>query len=388
MKRGPDLSCLLRSVWFMTNSVKPFRIEIPQADLDDLRNRLTNTRWPAEVPGAGWERGVPTAYLQQLAEYWATSYDWRKHEAALNALPQFTTEIDGQTIHFLHVRSENEDATPLLLIHGWPGSFVEFADAIELLRDDFHLVVPSVPGHGFSTPLSSTGWTHHRIAAAYVELMDRLGYQRYGVQGGDIGAFQGPLVGKAAPDKVIGVHVNALVTFPMGEDLSGLTESEQERMARFDHFQNEQMGYLNLQGTRPLTVQQGLHDSPAGQLAWIAEKFKEWSDGAAELPEDAVDRDRMLTNVSLYWFTGSAGSSANLYYETFHDPAVFAPSPRGTVPTGVAVALTADVAIRMLAERDHHVVRWTELERGGHFLAMEEPELFATDVREFFREVA
>jgi pimeloyl-ACP methyl ester carboxylesterase len=371
----------------MTN-IKPFRIEIPQADLDDLRTRLTNTRWPAEVPGAGWERGVPTAYLRQLAEYWATSYDWRKHEAELNALPHFSTEIDGQAMHFLHVRSENENATPLLLIHGWPGSFVEFLDAIELLRDDFHLVVPSIPGHVFSTPLSTTGWTHRRIAAAYVELMDRLGYQRYGVQGGDVGAFQGPLVGKAAPDKVIGVHVNALVTFPMGEDLSGLTTSEQERMARFEHFQNEQMGYLNLQGTRPLTVQQALHDSPAGQLAWIAEKFKEWTDTEAELPEDAVDTDRMLTNISLYWFTGSAGSSANLYYETYHDPHAFAPSPRGTVPTGVAVALNGDVAIRMLAERDHNVVRWTELDRGGHFLAMEEPELYAADVRAFFREVA
>jgi pimeloyl-ACP methyl ester carboxylesterase len=371
----------------MTNSVKPFQIDIPQAALDDLRNRLTNTRWPDEVPGAGWERGVPTSYLRQLAEYWATSYDWRKHEAELNALPQFLTEIDGQTIHFVHVRSEREDAIPLLLIHGWPGSFVEFAESIEVLRDDFHLVIPSVPGHGFSVPLSSTGWTHQRIAASYIELMERLGYGRFGVQGGDIGAFQAPLVARLAPDKVIGVHVNALVTFPRGEDLSGLTESEQERMARFEHFQNEQMGYLNLQGTRPLTVQQGLHDSPTGQLAWIAEKFKEWSDSAAELPEDAVGRDRLLTNVSLYWFTGTAGSSANLYYETFHDPAVFAPSPRGIVPTAVAVALTADVAIRMLAERDHHVIRWTEFERGGHFLAMEEPEQFSADVRAFFREL-
>jgi epoxide hydrolase len=373
----------------MTNpaEIRPFRIDVPQADLDDLRKRLANTRWPAEVPGAGWERGVPTAYLKQLADRWATSYDWRKHEAELNAWPQFTAEIDGQTFHFLHVRSKREDATPLLLIHGWPGSVVEFIDSIEPLSEDFHLVIPSIPGHGFSTPLSSTGWTHGRIAAAWVTLMERLGYERYGVQGGDIGAFQGPLVGKAAPDNVIGVHVNALVTFPMGEDLSDLTESEQERMARFEHFQNEQQGYMHQQGTRPLTAQQGLHDSPTGQLAWIVEKFKEWSDSAAELPEDAVDVDRLLTNVSLYWFTGTAGSSANLYYETYHDAAAFAPSPRGTVPTGVAVSLTQDVAIRKLAERDHNVVRWTEFERGGHFLAMEQPELFAEDVRAFFREV-
>jgi epoxide hydrolase len=373
----------------MTNNteIRPFRIDVPQAALDDLRARLTNTRWPAEVPGAGWERGVPTAYLRTLAERWATGYDWRKHEAELNELPQFSTEIDGQPIHFVHVRSAAEDATPLLLIHGWPGSFVEFAEVIEPLSREFHLVIPSVPGHVFSAPLSTTGWTHARCAGAYAELMERLGYGRYGVQGGDIGAFQAPLLGRAAPDKVIGVHVNALVTFPMGEDLSDLTPAEQERMARFEHFQNEQMGYLNLQGTRPWTVQQALHDSPAGQLAWIAEKFKEWSDSAADLPEDAVDADRLLTNVSLYWFTGTAGSSANLYYETFHDPAAFAPSPRGTVPTAVAVSLTQDVAIRRLAARDHDVVRWTEFETGGHFLAMEQPEAFAEDVLAFFREV-
>ena len=362
--------------------IHPFRIDVPQAALDDLRARLTNTRWPAEVSGAGSERGVPTAYLRTLAEYWATGYDWRKHEAELNEFPQFVTEIDGQTIHFVHVRSAAEDATALLLLHGWPGSFAEFADVIEQLSREFHLVIPSVPGHGFSTPLSSTGWTHARCAAAYVELMDRLGYDRYGVQGGDIGAFQAPMVGKAAPDKVIGVHVNALVTFPMGEDLSDLTPAEQERMARFEHFQNEQMGYLNLQGTRPWTVQQALHDSPAGQLAWIAEKFSEWSDPAGQIPDDTL-----LTDVSLYWFTGTAGSSANLYYETFHDPAAFAPSPRGTVPTAVAVSLIRDVAIRRLAERDHNVVRWSEFDAGGHFLAMEQPQAFAEDVSTFFHDV-
>lgn len=371
----------------MTNTaeIRPFRIDIPQAELDDLRRRLEQTRWPAEVPGAGWERGVPTSYLKRLAEYWATSYDWRKAEEELNAWPQFITEIDGQTVQFVHVRSDKgEDALPLLLLHGWPGSVYEFYGAIDKLRQDFHLVIPSAPGHGFSAPLSSTGWTHSRIAAAHVALMERLGYQRYGVQGGDIGAFEAPLIGKAVPDRVVGVHVNALVTFPMGEDLSGLTPSEQERMARFEHFQSEQHGYMTQMGTRPLTVQQGLHDSPTGQLAWIVEKFKEWTDSAAELPEDAVSIDHLLTDISIYWFTGTAGPSANLYYETFHDPTAFAPSPRGTVPTAVAVSLTQDVAIRFLADRDHNVVRWTEFERGGHFLAMEQPESFAEDVRAFF----
>jgi pimeloyl-ACP methyl ester carboxylesterase len=376
-----------------TAEIRPFRIDVTEAELDDLRNRLARTRWPAEVPGAGWERGVPTSYLKPLADYWSTSYDWRKHEAELNQFPQFSTEIDGQHLHFLHVRSPHPDATPLLMIHGWPGSFAEFTKVIGPLTqpadpaDAFQLVIPSVPGHGFSAPLSSTGWTHTRIASAYAALMDRLGYRRYGVQGGDIGSFQAPLVGRAAPDNVIGVHVNALVTIPHGEDLSDLTPSEQRRMARFEAFQDEGFGYMKQQGTRPLTVQQGLHDSPTGQLAWIVEKFKEWSDETVELPEDAVGIDELLTDVSLYWFTGTAGSSANLYYETFHDPAMWAPKPRGTVPTGVAVALNGDVAIRRLAERDHNVVRWTELDQGGHFLAMEQPELFTDDLRAFFREV-
>jgi pimeloyl-ACP methyl ester carboxylesterase len=378
----------------MTNTaeIRPFRIDVPQAAIDDLRDRLSRTRWPEPIPGAGWERGVPVAYLKELAEYWATSYDWRRHEAELNGYPQFVTEIDGQTVHFLHVRSSHQDATPLLLIHGWPGSVVEFLASIGPLTepddpaDAFHLVIPSVPGHGFSSPLSGTGWSHHRIAAAYAELMARLGYDRYGVQGGDIGSFQGPQVGRIAADHVIGIHVNALVTFPTG-DLGELSEVEQERLARFEHFQNEQMGYLNLQGTRPQTVTFGLHDSPAGQLAWIVEKFKEWTDSAAELPEDAVDRDHMLTNISIYWFTGTAGSSANLYYETYHDPSMFQPTERGTVPTAVAVSLSADVAIRKLAEKDHNVVRWTEFERGGHFLALENPVEFVDDVRAFFREV-
>jgi len=216
--------------------------------------------------------------------------------------------------------------------------------------------------------------------------MDRLGYDRYGVQGGDIGAFQAPLVGRIAAEEVVGVHVNALVTLPSGDpaETADLSESEQERLARAQEFQNEQMGYMHVQGTRPQTIAYALTDSPSGQLAWIIEKFKEWTDPAAELPEDAVDRDTLLTNAALYWFTGTAGSSANLYYETFHDPSLWAPKERGTVPTGVLVSLGSDVAIRRFAERDHHVVHWSELDRGGHFFALEQPELFVADLREFF----
>jgi pimeloyl-ACP methyl ester carboxylesterase len=377
--------------------IRPFRIEVPQAALDDLGERLARTRWPAEPEGIGWSRGVPVGYLRELAEYWRTAYDWRQHEARLNQLPQFTTTIDGANLHFLHVRSPEPEATPLLLIHGWPGSVVEFLELIGPLTDPrahggdpadaFHLVVPSIPGHGLSGPLTEPGWNHGRMAGAYVELMARLGYDRYGVQGGDIGAFEAPLVGRLAPDRVIGVHVNALVTFPSGDpaELADLTEAEQQRLARMRGFQDDMMGYSHIQGTRPQTLAYALTDSPAGQLAWIVEKFKEWTDPAAELPEDAVDRDHLLTNVSIYWFTTTAGSAANLYYETYHDPSMFAPRERGTVPTGVAVSLTQDVAVRKLAERDHNVVHWSEFDRGGHFAAMEAPEFLVGDVRAFFR---
>jgi epoxide hydrolase len=377
--------------------IRPFRIAISEADLDDLHDRLARTRWPGELEGIDWARGVPVDYLKGLAESWRTDYDWRAWEAKLNAYPQFTTEIDGQTIHFLHVPSPESNAIPLLLIHGWPGSFVEFIDLIGPLTDPgayggnpadaFHVVIPSIPGHGFSMPLSEPGWTHDRIAKAFVELMRRLGYDRYGVQGGDIGAFEGPLVARNAPEHVIGVHANALVTFPSGDpsELEGLTDAEQERLARFQRFEQEMSGYASIQGTRPQTLAYALADSPAGQLAWIVEKFKEWTDPAAELPEDAVDRDHLLTDVSIYWFTNSAGSSANLYYETYHDPSMFAPKPRGTVPTGVAVSTTQDIAIRRLAERDHNIVHWTEFDDGGHFAAMEAPEFLVDDVRAFFR---
>jgi epoxide hydrolase len=378
-------------------AIRPFRIEIPQAEVDDLRYRLRRTRWPRELPGVGWKRGVPLGYLIELAEYWRTSYDWRAHEASINRFPQYTTVIDGAPVHFLHVRSRAPDAIPLMLIHGWPGSIVEFLDAISPLTDPlahggdgsqaFHLVIPSLPGHGFSGPLTEPGWTHGRIAKAFTELMARLGYERYGVQGGDVGAFIAPEMARLDPTHVIGVHVNALVTFPSRDpaEVAGLTAAEQERMARQKRFQEDMAGYLQIQSTRPQTLAYGLTDSPAGQLAWIVEKFKEWSDPATRFAEDVAHTDRILTNVSLYWFTRTAGSSANRYYEALHDPTAWAPKPRSGVPTGVLVSLTQDVAVRRFAERDHNVVHWSEFERGGHFFALEQPQQFAADVREFFR---
>ncbi|MFE9911452.1 epoxide hydrolase family protein [Streptomyces clavifer] len=368
-------------------SVRPFRVEIPQADVDDLRHRLDRTRWNTGVRGLdGWSRGVPADYLKELAAYWAEGFDWRGAEARLNEFPQYVTEIDGQDIHFVHVRSDRAEATPLLLIHDWPGSFVQFIDVIEPLSRDFHVVVTSTPGVAFSGPLSSAGWNTGRIAGAFTTLMARLGYDRYGVQGNGGGAWIAAEMGRTAPGNVVGIHVNGLVTFPSEDpaDFAGLTEGEQTRLERLQRFRDDRMGFNAIQSTRPDTVAYGLNDSPAGQLAWIVEKFKEWTDTASELPEDAVDRDTLLTNVSVYWFTGTAGSSAHLYYEMAHDPGAWAPRERGTVPTAVAVALPSDVAIRRFAERDHHVVRWTEFERGGNFLSLEQPELLIGDVREFF----
>jgi len=379
--------------------MQPFLIDVSDADLDDLHDRLAHTRWPDDLPGVEWSRGVPLGYLRQLAEYWRTGYDWRKHEAELNRLPQFTTTIDGQNVHFLHVRSPEPDATPLMLIHGWPGSVVEFLDVIGPLSDPrahgtdpndaFHLVIPSLPGHGFSQPLSESGWTRKRIAKAFAELMRRLGYGRYGIQGGDEGAFIAPDMGRTDPAHILGIHVNAFVTIPsLAQVLMGLvffTKSERQRFARFKHFRDEMMGYMQIQSTRPKTLAYGLTDSPAGQLAWIVEKFKEWTDPAAPLPENAVDRERLLTNVSVHWFNRTAGSSANQYYEALHDADEKKRKPRNTVPTGVAISLTQDVAIRRWAERDNNIVHWSELERGGHFAALEVPELLVGDVRDFFR---
>jgi len=379
-------------------AMRPFRIAVPQAALDDLKDRLSRTRWPDEAPGAGWSRGVPLDYLKGLAEYWRTGYDWRRHEAELNEHPQLITVIDGQTVHCLHIRSPEPHAVPLMLIHGWPGSVVEFLDMIGPLSnprahggdpaDAFHLVIPAIPGHGYSRPLTA-GWTRQHIARAFAELMARLGYQRYGVQGGDEGAFLGPEIGRVDPTHTFGVHVNAMVQIPtVMQILVGLvvfSKKERQRLARFKHFRDEMMGYIHIQSTRPKTLAYGLTDSPVGHLAWVVEKFKEWVDPAAALPEDAIDRDRILTNVSLNWFTASAGSSANLYYEVLHDPSTKRRRPRSPVPTGVAVSPTQDVTIRRWAERENDIVHWTELERGGHFAALEVPELLVEDVRRFFR---
>ncbi|MFD1932290.1 MULTISPECIES: epoxide hydrolase family protein [Nonomuraea] len=362
--------------------IKEFRIDVPQADLDDLRERLGRTRWPSEIPGQGWSRGVPTGYLRELAAYWMERYDWRAHEARLNSLPQFTTEIDGANVHFVHVRSPREDATPLILTHGWPGSIVEFLDVIEPLSQDFHLVIPSIPGYGFSGPTGAAGWDLKRVARAWAELMSRLGYERYGAQGGDWGSGISRELGIAEPERVIGVHLNFLLTFPFG-DLSQLSEEDQARLAEYEAF-DDRSGYLRIQATRPQTLAYGLHDSPVGQLAWIVEKFKEWTD-SKDVPEEAVDRDLLLTNVMIYWLTGTAGSSAQLYYEFGKS---WSMPERLEVPTGIAVFPRENAKpVRALAEMTNAIVHWSEFDRGGHFAAMEEPDLLVADIKAFFSRI-
>jgi epoxide hydrolase len=380
--------------------VRPYRIAVPEADLADLRSRLARTRWPAETPGLGWARGVPVDYLKELADYWANVYNWRAAEAELNSYPQFTTVIDGANVHFLHVRSPEPDALPLILIHGWPGSFIEFLDVIGPLTDPrghggdpadaFHLVIPSVPNFGFSGPAPDAGWNTGRIAAAFVELMRRLGYTRYGAQGGDFGAFVAPAIGKADKEHVVGVHINAATVgfIPWGEvpeaELASFTDVEKARLARLQNYLSDGSGYFQIQSTRPQTIAYALDDSPVGLLAWIVDKFKEWTFPTSALPEQAICRDRMLTDVSIYWLTGTGGSAARIYYENMHAAAW--DTERATTPTGVA-AFAEDVAIRRYGEQAHNIVYWSDFDHGGHFAAMEVPDLFAGDVRAFFRDL-
>lgn len=382
--------------------IQPFRIDVPQDALDDLTARLDAVRWPTEVVAGDWRRGVPVGYLRELVDHWRAGFDWRAQEQHLNAFPQFVTEIDGQRIHFLHVRSPEPDALPLVLTHGWPGSVAEFRDVIGPLTDPvahggraedaFHVVVPSIPGFGFSGPVAGPGWTEYRVATAWAELMHRLGYGRYGAQGGDVGAGVSPALGAVAPDRVVGVHVNAATIgfMPLGpvddDELATMTDVERARVDRIGRFMADQFGYAQIQSTRPQTLSYGLTDSPVGQLAWIVEKFAEWTDEAHPLPEQAVDRDHLLTNVMIYWLTATAGSSANIYWEGAHDPAAWAPAPPSGVPTGVAV-FGQDIAIRRYAEAGHHVTHWSDFATGGHFAAMETPDLLVDDVRAFFATV-
>jgi pimeloyl-ACP methyl ester carboxylesterase len=395
------------------SEIRPFRIDIPDRDLEDLRERLAGTRWPDELPGGGWRRGVPLDYLRQLADYWRAGFDWRAQEARLNALPQFTTEIDGQTVHFLHVRSPEPAAMPLLVIHGYPSSVVEFLEVLGPLSDPrahggdradaFHLVVPSLPGFGLSTPVREPGWDMARSSSALAELMGRLGYDRYGAHGGDIGAGVSGTLAATQPAHVVGVHtisdamgvaVGEQFGYPIPDDLSqaDLARVEEQRRRWAD-----MKGYLDLMSTRPQTLAYSLTDSPAGQLAWIAQSFKEWTAASAELPEDAVDRDLLLANISIYWFTRSGASAARFVYETAHadwggsseqdrggSPDAGWEAPAAAVPQGLAL-FGGDDLLRKVLDPDHKMAHWSEYDRGGHFAALEVPDLLVDDLRTFFR---
>jgi epoxide hydrolase len=380
--------------------VHPFRLAVPEADLNDLTARLENTRWPQTLPGVGWSRGVPLDYLQNLATYWASSFDWRAQEARLNSVSQFTTEIDGQTIHFIHVRSPEPDAMALIVTHGYPSSVVEFIPLIAPLTnprahggspaDAFDVVIPSLPGFAMSMPLSDTGWEASRTARAWAELMRRLGYARYGAHGADIGAGVSGLLPVAAPGAVAGVHVAsdpggavafALMTGGLG-NLDQFSDAERIRIQALRSEAEDGRAYLQLQSTRPQTLAYGLTDSPIFQLAWIVEKFKEWTHASAELPEQAVDLDQLLANISLYWFTRCGATAAQFIYAAAHAGGDWGGPP--TVPTGFAVFGTEPFAQRLM-DPSGAMPHFSEFEAGRHFPAMEVPDLLVRDIRSFFR---
>jgi epoxide hydrolase len=367
--------------------IKPFNIDIQQSVLDDLKQRLERTRWPDELAGVAGNYGVPLGYIKRLVAYWLDGYDWRKHEAGLNRYPQFTTEIDGQKIHFLHVRSPEPNALPLILTHGWPGSVVEYLDLIGSLSDPrahggdpanaFDLVIPSLPGFGFSGPTHETGWNRYRTAAAWAELMKRLGYDRYGAVGNDAGSMINPELGRIDPDHVIGLHVTQIFSFPSGDpaEMADLTPEERRELETLQWFSQNKLSFNTLMSQQPQTLAFALLDSPVGLLAWNAQLFG-----------DDLDDDFVLTNVMLYWLTGTAASAARFYYEDAHA------TPQSSEPTTMSIGLAAFAGdfsgIRRFAHRDHqNIVHWSTFDRGGHFAAHKVPDLLVGDVRVFFQQL-
>jgi len=378
----------------MSKSIKPFTLAIADEVLAGLRSRLAATRWPERETVGDWSQGVPLDRIKALCDYWARDYDWRRCEARLNAFGQYQTEIDGLSIHFLHVRSRSPDAVPLVLTHGWPGSVVEFLDVIGPLTDPvahggdaadaFHVVIPSLPGFGFSGKPATTGWGVERIAAAWITLMTRLGYSRFLAQGGDWGAAVTTAIGMLAPPECAGIHLNMPLVYPEKEDMAQLTEAEQASVAAMKVYRHSDSGYAKLQRTRPQTLAYGLTDSPAAQAAWIYEKFHAWTDNRGE-PESALTRDAMLDNIMLYWLPATAASSARLYWESL---AFFKTQPLA-LPVGVTIyPKEFSRPSRRWAERHFaNIIHWTETDKGGHFAAFEQPELFVTELRNCFRKI-
>jgi pimeloyl-ACP methyl ester carboxylesterase len=376
----------------MSDEIIPFRIEIPEADLADLRGRLRQARWPEPATVPDWSQGVPLAYLRELCEYWLERYDWRAREAWLNRFPQFRTEIDGLAIHFIHARSPHADARPLLITHGWPGSVAEFSKVIEPLTDPlphggeaadaFHVVCPSLPGYGFSGKPDRTGWGTARTADAWDTLMTRLGYARYGAQGGDWGAQVTTGLAMRHPGHLSGIHLNMPAATPDPATMNELTEREQAALASLEYYRKQDSGYARQQSTRPQTIGYGLVDSPAGLCGWIIEKFWSWTDCDGD-PVNVLTRDELLDNVMLYWLPGTGASSARMYWESLGQP-FFGPVP---VPVGCSI-FPKEIfrPSRRWAERHFPDLRyWNEPDKGGHFAAFEQPDLFVSEVRAAFR---
>jgi epoxide hydrolase len=375
----------------MSEDIRSFQISVNDAELDDLKRRLRATRWPDAQTVGDWSQGIPLDYVRKVCDYWAHQYDWRKTEARLNALPQFHTELDGVDIYFLHIRSRHEDALPLVLTHGWPGSIVEFLKVIPALTDPtahggqaneaFHVVCPALPGYGFSGKPKQNGWSVEKIARAWSTLMLRLGYQRYYAQGGDWGAVVTTAIALQDSEHCHGIHLNMPVVRPDMSTMSSLTEEEQSGLAGMQHNQDWDSGYSKQQSTRPQTLGYGLADSPAGQAAWIFEKFWAWTDSNGN-PENVLTRDEMLDDVMLYWLPNSAASSARLYWESFnkiaYDPI--------RIPVGCSVFPKEifRVSRRWAEKRYTNLVYWNRLEKGGHFAAFEQPELFVGELRACF----
>jgi pimeloyl-ACP methyl ester carboxylesterase len=376
----------------VTTEIESFQISIPDAALRDLQDRLARTRWPERETVADWTQGVPLSYLQDLCRYWAEEYDWRRREAYLNSFPQFRTEIDGLGVHFVHARSPVKDALPLVITHGWPGSIVEFHKVIGPLSDPvryggsegdaFHVVCPSLPGYGFSDKPSRPGWGVERIADAWAALMERLGYPRFGAQGGDWGAGVTRNLASRHPDHVAGIHVNMVAVTPDTSDPEGLTDKERACLASLQDYEDHDSGYRKQQSTRPQTLGYGLVDSPAGQCGWIVEKFWSWTDSDGD-PLNVLSRDEILDNVMLYWLSATGASSARLYWESD----TMRRRAKVTVPSGCSIFPKEIIRpSRRWAEADFTDIRWwDEPPRGGHFAAFEQPEIFVEQVRSFFR---
>lgn len=385
------------------DAVRRFTIHVADSTLDDLKRRLALAKWPDAIDGSGWQYGVDVAYMKELVEYWRTRYDWREHERALNAIPQFTTQIDGIDVHFLHVRSKHANALPLVVVHGWPGSIYEFHKIIEPLTepekhgrpasDAFHVVCPSLPGFGFSGKPRESGWSSQRMAELIAKLMARLGYERYGAQGGDWGGGITRWLASGDGAHCVGGHSNFPAgNRPMDDPDRDVTEKERERMQQRGIELNDHRAYGVIQSTRPLTLGYALVDSPTGLAAWIVDKFWAWSDHGGKL-ENCYTKDELLTNVMIYWVTDSMPSSTRIYFESQHNlprPASMTPFAGGGKQSPMGFALfpkEINVPPRAWVERGmgRALTHWTEMPRGGHFAAMEQPELLVEDVRKFFR---